>query len=403
MIAQPDRSGAGIAAAPLDPRAVELLDAGGLIPYLKRKYTHECSDNTASPGCPATASAWRCATPPAWCWTPPASKPNTSTATSAGSSGAREGDALPARTLDLLRSTDCAFFGAITSKPAGDAARELAPELQGQGLIYRSPIVRMRQLLDLYICLRPCQAFRGNPLNYRENIDIVVFRENTEGMYIGVEFPQGARSLLRRAGDGAHPARCRHLHPQRHARRLAPHRRAAFEYAVKHGRKKVTAVHKANVLRATCGVFLEAAKEVAAAISAASSSTPPTSTPCACGCSRIRENYDVIVTTNLFGDILSDLCAQLVGGMGFAYSGNIGDRYAVFEPTHGSAPKYAGLNKVNPLATILAAKMMLEWLGETDKAAAIRGRRGGGGASRRGAHLRHGWHRDHRGDGARRG
>ena len=112
-------------------------------------------------------------------------------------------------------------------------------------------------------------------------------------------------------------------------------------------------------------------------------------------------NYDVIVTTNLFGDILSDLCAQLVGGMGFGYSGNIGDRYAVFEPTHGSAPKYAGLNKVNPLATILAAKMMLEWLGEDGTAAAHRARRAAGGRARRRAHLRHGRHRHHHGDGAR--
>ncbi|MEN6607237.1 MAG: isocitrate/isopropylmalate family dehydrogenase, partial [Bryobacteraceae bacterium] len=98
-----------------------------------------------------------------------------------------EGDALPERTLDLLRSTDCAFFGAITSKPAAEAERELADELRGHGLTYRSPIIRMRQMLDLYICLRPCRAFHGNPLNYNDHIDLTVFRENTEGMYIGVE------------------------------------------------------------------------------------------------------------------------------------------------------------------------------------------------------------------------
>jgi isocitrate/isopropylmalate dehydrogenase len=101
-----------------------------------------------------------------------------------------EGDALPKRTLDLLHHTDCAFFGAITSKPAAEAVGELAPELQGRGLIYRSPIVRIRQMLDLYLCLRPCRTFPGNPLNYRENIDLAIFRENTEGMYIGVEFPK---------------------------------------------------------------------------------------------------------------------------------------------------------------------------------------------------------------------
>ena len=107
-----------------------------------------------------------------------------------------EGDALPPRTLDLLRNTDCAFFGAITSKPSGEAVRELAPELQTRGLTYRSPIVRMRQLLDLYVCLRPSRAFAGNPLNYRDGIDLVIFRENTEGMYIGVEFPQIPEALL---------------------------------------------------------------------------------------------------------------------------------------------------------------------------------------------------------------
>ena len=145
---------------------------------------------------------------------------------------------------------------------------------------------------------------------------------------------------------------------------------AAFQYAVKQGRRKVTAVHKANVLRATDGVFLEAAKEVAARYPQIEFDTANVD---AMTMWLVKNplSYDVIVTTNLFGDILSDLCAQLVGGMGFAYSGNIGEKYAVFEPTHGSAPKYAGLNKVNPLATILAAMMMVEWLGETRIAAGI--------------------------------
>ncbi len=284
----------------------------------------------------------------------------------------QEGEALPKRTVDLLRSTDCAFFGAITSKPAGDAARELAPELQGRGLSYRSPIVRMRQLLDLYICLRPCKAFPGNPLNYREGVDLVVFRENTEGMYIGVEFPKAPESFYaekameRIPRDAAVSVRSI---TREGSRRIV---RAAFEYAAKNGRRKVTAVHKANVLRATCGLFLEAAQEVAAGYPQIAFDTANVDAMCM-WLLKNPGNYDVVVTTNLFGDILSDLCAQLVGGMGFGYSGNIGDRYAVFEPTHGSAPKYAGLNKVNPLATILAAKMMLEWLGERLKAAAIEG------------------------------
>ena len=118
----------------------------------------------------------------------------------------REGDALPQRTLDVLRSTDCAFFGAITSKPAADAARELESGLRSRGFVYRSPIVRMRQLLDLYVCLRPCRAFFGNRLNYRENIDVVIFRENTEGMYCGVEFPSVPERFLAEPGMNAIPA-----------------------------------------------------------------------------------------------------------------------------------------------------------------------------------------------------
>jgi 3-isopropylmalate dehydrogenase len=197
-----------------------------------------------------------------------------------------------------------------------------------------------------------------------------MFRENTEGMYIGVEFPRVPEPFYQEAGMKRIPADAAislRSVTREGSRRIV---RAAFEYAVKNHRRKVTAVHKANVLRATCGLFLEAAREVA--------STYPeiqfdTANVDAMGMWLLKNpgNYDVIVTTNLFGDILSDLCAQLVGGMGFGYSGNIGDYYAVFEPTHGSAPKYAGQNKVNPLATILAAKMMLEWLGESGKAAEL--------------------------------
>ncbi|WP_321473672.1 isocitrate/isopropylmalate dehydrogenase family protein [uncultured Paludibaculum sp.] len=281
-----------------------------------------------------------------------------------------EGDPLPPRTLDLLRSTDCAFFGAITSKPGPDALRELAPELHGHGFVYRSPIVRMRQMLDLYVCRRPCKAFRGNPLNYRNDIDIVVFRENTEGMYIGVEYPVVPDSFLNEPGMQRIPpdAAISIRSVTRHAcRRIVE---AAFECAVKHGRRRVTAVHKANVLRATCGVFLDEAQKIASQYPQVEFDTANVDAMCM-WLVKNPQNFDIIVTTNLFGDILSDLCAQLIGGMGFAYSGNIGDRYAVFEPTHGSAPKYAGQNKVNPLATILAARDMVEWLGELDRAKAI--------------------------------
>ncbi len=284
----------------------------------------------------------------------------------------KEGEALPARTVELLKSTDCALFGAITSKPAKEAAKELSPSLQGKGITYRSPIVRMRQLLDLFVCLRPCKAYPGNSLNYKDAIDLVVFRENTEGMYIGVEFDKVPVEILRLPGaeklspDAAISIRA--ITPKGSERIV----RAAFEFAKKNGRKKVTAVHKANVLRATDGVFLECARRVAADYPSIAFDEANVD---AIQMWLLKNplSYDVLVTTNLFGDIISDLCAQMVGGLGFGSSGNIGERYAVFEPTHGSAPKYAGQYKVNPLATILAAKLMLEWIGETEKARVVEG------------------------------
>jgi len=283
-----------------------------------------------------------------------------------------EGEALPQRTLAMMKGTDCAFFGAITSKGKDVADKELVPELQGKGYSYRSPIVRMRQLLDLYICLRPCKAYPGNPLNYKDGIDLVVFRENTEGMYIGVEYDKVPEEFYAVKGMDKIPRHAavsfRAITPEGSERIV----RAAFEYAAQHDRKKVTAVHKANVLRQTDGVFMEAARKVAAEFPGIAFDNANID---AMGMWLLKNpfNYDVIVTTNLFGDIISDLCAQMVGGLGFGCSGNIGKEYAVFEPTHGSAPKYAGQYKVNPIATILAAKMMLDWLGEGDKAAQIEG------------------------------
>lgn len=284
----------------------------------------------------------------------------------------REGDALPARTIDLLKSVNAAMFGAITSKPGKMAENELAPGLQGQGLVYRSPIVRMRQVFDLYICLRPCFGYPGNPLNYRDNIDLVIFRENTEDLYSGVEFypvPAEISSVLAAEAKTFKPfagigpkdlaISCK-INTRRGAERIV---RAAFEFARANKRKRVTILHKANVVRACDGLFLEAAREVA-------SGYPDVNWDEAnidaimMWLLKNPNNYDVLVASNLYGDIVSDLCAQMVGGLGFGCSGNIGDTLAVFEPTHGSAPKYAGQYKVNPLATILAAKMMLEWLGE---------------------------------------
>jgi 3-isopropylmalate dehydrogenase len=288
----------------------------------------------------------------------------------------REGDALPQRTQDLLRDVDAAMFGAITSKPVKEAERELAPRLQGKGLVYRSPIVRMRQLFDLYVCLRPCKAFERNPLNYREKIDLVVFRENTEDLYAGVEFgtvPKRLRDTLAElspafkpfAGlaDDAYAVSCK-INTRRGSERIA---RAAFEFARNHGRKRVTVVHKANVVRATDGLFLEAARRVAKDYPGIGLDDANVDA-ITMWLLKDPHNYDVLLAPNLYGDIISDLCAQMVGGLGFGCSGNIGDDLAVFEPTHGSAPKYAGQHKVNPIATILAAGMMLDWLGEGDKA-----------------------------------
>ena len=290
-----------------------------------------------------------------------------------------EGDAFPLRTINLLKNVDAALFGAITSKPAKAAQAELSSDLQGERLVYRSPIVRMRQLFDLYVSLRPCKAFRGNPLNYREGIDLVVFRENTEDLYAGVEFSPVPDALAHELATLSKPfAPFAALKPEEYAisckinTRHGSERiiRAAFEFARKFGRKKVTVVHKANVVRATDGLFLEIAKEVARDFPEIAMDDANIDAM-TMWLLKNPFNYDVLVAPNLYGDIISDLCAQLVGGLGFGASGNIGDRLAVFEPTHGSAPKYAGQYKVNPIATILAAKMMLEWLGENEKASLI--------------------------------
>jgi len=291
----------------------------------------------------------------------------------------KEGDALPDRTIDLLNHVDAAMFGAITSKPAKTAEHELAPGLRGKGLLYRSPIVRMRQLFDLYVCLRPCKAYPGNSLNFKDGIDLVVFRENTEDLYAGVEFtpvPPELADLLGRLAKPFAPFKaldvneyaisCK-INTRKSTQRIV---RAAFDFARTYGRKRVTVVHKANVVRATDGLFLEVAREV-------KKDYPEIAMDDAnidamtMWLLKNPFNYDVLVAPNLYGDIISDLCAQMVGGLGFGCSGNIGTKLAVFEPTHGSAPKYTGQYKVNPIATVLAAKMMLDWLGETDKGARV--------------------------------
>src|ERR1051325_2725043 len=291
----------------------------------------------------------------------------------------QEGDALPERTIELLKNVDAAMFGAITSKPVKAAELELNLELQGKGLVYRSPIVRMRQMFDLYICLRPCKAYPGNPLNYKDDIDLVIFRENTEDLYSGVEFNPVPAQLTEVLINLSKPfaafkdvplnelAISNKVVTRKGSERII---RAAFEFARKYHRKKVTIIHKANVVRATEGMFLDIAKEVHKDFPEIEIDDANVDAICMWLLKNPR-NYDVMVATNMFGDIISDLAAQMVGGLGFGCSGNIGQKLAVFEPSHGSAPKYAGMYKVNPIATILSAKMMLDWLGEIEKAAAL--------------------------------
>ena len=291
----------------------------------------------------------------------------------------KEGEALPQRTVDALKSCTCALFGAITSKGKTEAEAELVPELQGKGLTYRSPIVRMRQLFDLYVNLRPCRAYKGNPLNYRNDIDLVILRENTQDLYSGVEFfplPQEVRVALEAHSRGMQafkgvPAEeiavsCRIL-TRDGCRRII---RRAFEYARQYGYRSVTLVEKANVIRETSGMMVREARQIASEFPGIELWEVNVDAMCM-WLVKNPQDYGVLVSSNMFGDIISDLAAQLVGGLGFGSSGNIGDKFAIFEPTHGSAPKYTGMYKVNPIATLLAVKLMLDWLGETDTAQAL--------------------------------
>lgn len=304
----------------------------------------------------------------------------------------KEGNPLPQRTIDILAKHKIALFGAITSKPKGKAASELDPSLQGKGLVYFSPIVGMRQHFNLDICIRPCKAFSGNPLNFirrgpgntieEPSVDAVIFRQNTEGLYGGVEWtnpPDKVYDALNThvkfsKNFGNVPredlAVSTRIFSRNACRRILT---AAFEYASKFGYKSVTICEKPNVIRETSGMMSEEGKKIA-------SNYPDidlwetnidaqmmwlTKNP---------EDYGVLVSGNMFGDIVSDGFAGLVGGLGFACSANIGDEVAVFEPTHGSAPKYADyeVSIVNPVAMILSACMMLDHIGEVEKASKIR-------------------------------
>jgi isocitrate dehydrogenase (NAD+) len=303
----------------------------------------------------------------------------------------KEGNALPERTVELLRNHKVGLFGAITSKPKKEADTELSPRFKGKGCQYFSPIVSMRQIFNLDICVRPCLSFPGNPLNFirkkpgggfeEPKVDVVVFRQNTEGLYAGVEWtnpPQLVRDALAthpkfkpfRSVPGADIAISVRIVTRPAARRICE---AAFQHARKFGYKSVTICEKPNVLRETSGMMEEVAKEVQKQYGEISlwSTNIDAQTM---WLTKNPEDYGVIVASNLFGDVISDAFAGLVGGLGFAASANIGEAVAVFEPTHGSAPKYAGLHPsiVNPIAMILSAAMMLDHLGESDKATNIR-------------------------------
>ena len=302
----------------------------------------------------------------------------------------KEGNPLPERTINLLEEYRVALFGAITSKPKDVATDELSPELQDRGLVYYSPIVKLRQHFKLDICIRPCKSFKGNPLNFirrtadgfeEPEIDVVIFRQNTEGLYSGVEWtnpPSEVRKALEthtkmeaysdvKSEDLAISVR---IFSRPACRRII---REAFEYAKKFGYKSVTVAEKPNVIRETSGMMREEAKKIREDYpdvdlyftNIDAQMMWMTKNP---------EDYDVIVAGNMFGDIVSDGFAGLTGGLGFARSANIGKDCAIFEPTHGSAPKYEKLKPsiVSPFAMILSASMMLDYLEEYDEAIAIR-------------------------------
>ena len=303
-----------------------------------------------------------------------------------------EGNALPERTIELLERHKIALFGAITSKPKDAAAAELSPALRDKGFVYYSPIVGLRQRFNLDLCIRPCRSFKGNPLNFIRRtadggfeeplVNTVIFRQNTEGLYAGVEWTNPPNQVYEALAT--HPKFKRFMEGPREdlavstriftrgaCRRIIGE---AFEYAKKFGYTNVTICEKPNVIRETSGMMLAEAKRIAADYADIARWDTNIDAQMM-WLTKNPEDYGVIVAGNMFGDIVSDGFAGLVGGLGFACSANIGREVAVFEPTHGSAPKYETLDPqiVNPIAMILSACMMLDHIGETDKSERIRG------------------------------
>jgi 3-isopropylmalate dehydrogenase len=303
----------------------------------------------------------------------------------------KEGNALPQRTIELLEKHKIGLFGAITSKPKDAAAAEIDPSLKDKGFVYFSPIVGLRQHFNLDVCIRPCISFKGNPLNFIRRakdgsfdeplVNSVIFRQNTEGLYAGVEWtnpPKEVRDALE-----THPKMKKFVDvpseemaiSTRIVSRNGCYRiiKAAFEYAKKFGYANVTVCEKPNVLRETSGMMYKIAKEISQDYPGIDLWDTNIDAQMM-WLTKNPENYGVLVAENMFGDIISDGFAGLVGGLGFACSANIGDEVAVFEPTHGSAPKYEELDPsiVNPIAMIMSACMMLDHIGETEKAEKIR-------------------------------
>ena len=263
------------------------------------------------------------------------------------------GTPLPKEVLQSIKKNKVALKGPVTT-PIGTG--------------FRSVNVSLRQELDLYACLRPCKTYLGIKSRYK-NIDIVVVRENTEDLYAGIEFQKGAKDtkeLIEFIDDKLQkrisPDSGISIKPisEKASRRIVTF---AFRYARTHGRKRVTCVHKANIMKFTDGLFLSVAQKVAKNYPDIQFDDALVDNLCMQLVTK-PERYDIIVLPNLYGDIVSELCAGLVGGIGVVPGANIGDKIAVFEPAHGSAPKYAGRNKVNPMAMMLSASMMLKHIGE---------------------------------------
>jgi len=267
------------------------------------------------------------------------------------------GNPLPDEVLDAIRETGVALKGPITTPVGGG---------------FRSVNVALRKSLDLYAQVRPCKTYPGVRTRF-EDVDLIVVRENTEDLYAGIEYEQGSEEatelidwIKSKGGKLAHDDAGISIKPISitGTRRIVEF---AFDFARRNGRRKVTAVHKANIMKFSDGLYLNVAREVAAENDDIEFDDRIVDNMCMQLVQR-PEEYDVLVLPNLYGDVLSDLCAGMIGGLGLAPGANFGEGIAIFEPTHGSAPKYAGQNKVNPMAQMLSGMLMLRHLDETPAA-----------------------------------